>query len=118
MGSIKAKIPTTRNGTVPVTFIESRNHWQLTRWVEGKKRRTYHLSKKDALDEWKSHCRRVKRFGTDSGSYSQSDHKEFSEAKRILPDVDLREAARFYLNHHPEGIKEITISDAVEQFLA
>lgn len=60
----------------------------------------------------------MKRFGTDAGNYSQNDHREFTEAKRILPSVDLREAARFYLDHHPEGSMETTITDAVEQFLA
>jgi len=113
----KTSPQTNRFGKIPVRFIKSRDRWQLTIWADGKRKRSFYRSEKEALEKWGKHCRRIKKFGTDSASYSPEDHREFAEAKRLISGVDLRDAARFYLMHHPEDVREATVSDAVEQFI-
>jgi integrase len=110
--------PTTRKGTVPIVYAPARNRWQLTLYVEGKRTRSFHPTEAEAEREWRSHCHRVRRFGTDSGEFSPADHAEFREAKRIVSGADLRDVAAFWRSHHPEGAIEATVAEAWTAFLA
>ena len=111
------KIKTTRSGTVPIRLIESKNRWQLTIYVSGQRKRSYFETEADADKAWKAHLHRLKRFGQNAADYSPDDANELSEARRIIPGVDLRDAARFYLQHHPVGAAESTVADAVDAYL-
>jgi integrase len=111
------KTPTTRSGTVPIKYITALDRWQLTIFTAGKRKRSYFETATEADKAWRSHCAHLKRFGSGSVNYSPDDLIELSEARRIVPGVDLREAAKFYALHHPEGASESTVSEAVAAFL-
>ena len=108
----------TRAGTVPIKFREDRQKWELTIYAQGKRSRSLHDTQAEAEKAWAGHLRQVKRFGTDAAQYSPDELREFSEARRIIPNVDLREAARFYRLHHPEGSRASTVEDARAEFIA
>jgi integrase len=108
----------TRLGTVPIKFRPERRKFELTLYSGGKRSRSLHDTQAEAEKAWASHLRQVKRFGIDGAQLSPDDARELVEARRIIPSVDLRDAARFYLLHHPEGAKRSTVTDAVAEFLA
>ena len=110
------KIPTTRSGTIPVKWIESRQRWQLTIYREGKKTRKFFKDKTKALETWSAHKKREEVLGLGI-EYRPSDHQELIEARRLIPGVDLRDAARFYLDHCMKGVKGVSIDDAVMDFM-
>ena len=91
-----SKTPRTRSGTVPILHLPDRDRWQLTIYADGKRKRTYHETEAEAERAWKDHCAHLKRFGTNAAQFSPEDLREFAEARRILPGVDLRDAASFY----------------------
>ncbi len=113
----KKKATKNKQGSVPIRYFENRDRWQLSLWIDGKRKRKFYATEAEAAKAWEKHCRRVKKFGTDGAAYSPEEHREYLEAKRLIPGVDLRDAARFYLVHHPEGIEGCTVNDAVEQFI-
>lgn len=112
-----AKLPKTRAGTVPILHLPDRDRWQLTIYADGKRKRTYHETEAEAEKAWKDHCAHLKRFGTNAAQFSPEDLREFAEARRILPGVDLRDAASFYRHHHPEGSTAATVPEAVAAYL-
>jgi integrase len=114
----KKSEPKTRAGTVPIKFIPSRDRWQLTIHSHGKRTRTFYPSEASASEAWADHCRKKKRFGTDGEVLSPNETREFSEARRLIPGVDLRDVARFYLMHHPAGSMSSTVADAYADFIA
>jgi integrase len=107
----------TRAGTVPIVYLPDRDRWQLTTHSNGKRKRTFYESEKDALTAWSKHCHRVKRFGSGSADYTPEDHAEFREAKRITGGEDLRQVAAFWRAHHPEGQDSTTLPEAASAFL-
>jgi integrase len=110
--------PKTRAGTVPIVHIPSRNRWQLTIHADGKRKRTYYETEAEALKAWNAHCRRLARFGSIAGDYSPAEHEEYREAKRISGNSDLRDLARFWRSHHPEGSETVTVAAAVVAYVA
>jgi integrase len=108
---------TNRSGKVPVKWVESRQRWQLSIHKDGKRTRTFHKTEEAAEKAWSTHCARLKRFGTDALHFSAEELREFAEARRIIPGVDLREAAQFFRHHHPDGAAETTIAEAVAAYL-
>jgi integrase len=112
------KPPKTRSGTVPVAYRAERDKWELTVYSNGKRIRSLHETQADAEKAWADHVRHVKRHGTDSALLSPEDSRELAEARRIIPGVDLRDAARFYLQHHPAGSAAVTVADAYDEFIA
>lgn len=89
-----SKTPRTRSGTVPIKRRPDRDRWQLTIYADGKRKRTYYETEAEAEKAWKDHCAHLKRFGTNAAQFSPEDLREFAEARRILPGVDLRDAAK------------------------
>lgn len=106
-----------RLGRVPVTFKPRRNKWELNIYHDGKRLRTLHETEEDALKVWNAHCQKLKRHGTHGEMLSKGEGLEFIEAKRIVPEVDLRDVARFYRHHHPEGASLMSVGGAAEEFL-
>lgn len=106
------------SANIPIVWLESRKRWQLTTHSNGKRTRSFYSEKAEAEKQWRAHCRRAKRFGTVADQYSPEEHWEFVEAKRIVPEVDLRDVASFYRHHHPEGAEMKTVSEAAEEFIA
>lgn len=89
MAVMNRKTPRTRSGTVPILHLPDRDRWQLTIHADGKRKRTYHETEAEAEKAWKDHCAHLKRFGTNAAQFSPEDLREFAEARRILPGVDL-----------------------------
>jgi integrase len=108
----------TRTGTIPIVYLPDRARWQLTIYAAGKRSRTFHETEAEAQTAWTDHCRKKKRFGTDGATISPDESREFTEARRIIPNVDLRDAARFYLLHHPTGSVASTVADSYAEFIA
>lgn len=112
-----AKPPTNRVGSIPIKYRPDRDKWELTIHTNGKRSRTLYATEDEAGKAWAAHLNRLKRFGTDAGAVTPSDLAELAEARRIIPGVDLRDAARFYRHHHPEGVESSTVPDAVAAYL-
>jgi hypothetical protein len=82
-----------------------------------RRQRPYYESKALALADRE---RIVAQFGTTgSGAFVQSRaaSEEYEQAKAILGKVNLVDAARFYLLHHPEAAK-LTVEQWIPEFLA
>lgn len=115
--------PTNQKGNVPVAWGETRKRFMLTVYTtdgdgKTKRKRTFYREKEDAEREWKAHVRRVERHGKQSAAYDAIAHREYEEAKRIVPEVDLREVARFYRSHHPEDAINTAVAEAIALFQA
>ena len=111
-----AKPQTTRAGTVPIKFRLDRQKWELTIHRNGKRSRKLYDTEAAANKAWSRHCLQVKTHG--DNAVSAEEIREFLEARRIVSQKDLRDVARFYAEHHPEGAESILVSEAWERFQA
>jgi len=114
---MQRKIPETQKGTVPIVYRPDRDRWQLTIHDGGKRSRTLHKTQDGAEKAWRAHCHRKKLHGSQADNFSADQLREFAEARRIVPGVDLRLVAQFYRHHHPEGEEILSVSDAVAAYL-
>lgn len=105
-----------RMGRIPITYRADRGRWELTIYRDGKRVRSLHSTEEAATKAWRAHCRKIERHGTHGDSISRDEGREFLEAKRIVAGEDLRDVARFWRQHHPEGSSSATISEAWEKF--
>ncbi len=115
-----ATTPTTQLGTVPVLHVPSkrRKPWQLTLWIDGKRRRTYHTTHKDALQAWKEHKRLERKWGTLPYLFDAEAQRRYDTAIRLLAGrASLEDAVRFYLAHAPDTSSP-PLETAIAAFLA
>jgi integrase len=110
-----AKSKKTKFGKEPIKWVAARKRWQVSFWRNGKNVRRFTLSRADALELWTNHCEREIELGR--GQYSQENHREFLEAKRLARGTDLREVARFWAGLNPEGMESFSLEDARAEFL-
>lgn len=113
---MKKQGPKTRAGTVPIKFRPDRQKWEVTIHHNGKRSRKLYPSETAANKAWSRHCLAVKAHG--DNAVSAEEIREFLEARRIVSQKDLRDVARFYLEHHPKGAESILVSEAWERFKA
>jgi integrase len=79
--------------------------------------RRFFASKGEALETWVRLAEMVRRYGRAAVQYNAVAHSEWSEAKRIAGDVDLRDVARQWREGRPSGC-DWTVKKAVDIFLA
>lgn len=114
---MRHRTATNRAGKVPVRFRPDRDRWELSVFAGGKRLRSLHDTEEEAIAEWKRHCRKLERHGTQGESISREEGLEYLEAKRLCGSADLREVARFWRQHHPEGTEDVLASVAWGQFI-
>lgn len=115
--TMRHRTATNRLGKVPIRWREDRARWELSIFAGGKRVRSLHETEEEAVAEWKKHCRKVERLGTQGDAISKAEGLEFLEAKRITGGADLREVAIFWRKHHPEGSEDVLAEVAWRQFL-
>lgn len=111
---MKKRSDLTRAGTVPIKFRPDRQKWELTIHRNGKRSRKLYDTETAANKAWSRHCLAIKAHG--GNAVSAEEIREFLEARRIVSQKDLRDVARFYVEHHPEGAESILVSEAWERF--
>ncbi len=73
------------------------------------------VATKGAAEAWLRQQRQTHQELGISGNLTQAELAEYREAKAILKDIDLRDAAKFWIERHPQD-EGITLTDALKQY--
>jgi integrase len=112
------KSATNRAGNVPVKWDAKKERWQLRTFAGGKERKQFFRTEREAVKVWTGLAERAAMFGAASREFSQADHAELQEARRLVGGADLREVARFYAAHNLASLTpQFSVKEAVVLFL-
>ncbi|WOO43113.1 hypothetical protein [Rubellicoccus peritrichatus] len=109
------QLPLNRHGKVPIT--PHGEGYMLSYFADGKRKRPTFKTKKAAEDEWIRLNKAQKQHGVEGLKFDKALYDEAREAKRIAPDVDLRDMAYFWREAHTGYVTAPRLGDAVETFL-
>lgn len=112
--------PATQLGTVPIRKVSDARHhrkpWQLSVWIDGRRKRQFFSSREAAEKEWVNHRRITKKWGTLPYIWDGKAQAAYDNAIRKLGSREkLAEAVDFYLAHSSKDAP--TLEDAVRQYL-
>jgi len=118
----KSDTPTTQKGTIPIRLSSDaarhRAPWELSVYVGGKRKRTFHATEKEAVAAWTNHKRIVRKWGTLPLAFSAEAQAEYDHCRRKLAGaVTLTEAVDWYVANTPREASPL-LGDAVKSFLA
>lgn len=118
-------LPTNQLGRVPVRRVSDPTRhaapWELTIYVGGKRKRSFHPTEAAAVKAWREHKRLEKKYGTLPHLFDAEAQRSYDTALHLLggeaEDVALEDAVRYYLAHAPKK-KAPLLSTAIETFVA
>ena len=115
-------LPKNRIGRVPIRKVDDprrrRKPYELSVFIQGKRKRNYYGSHEEALKAWKQYKRMENRYGNAALEYNKDDHIEYCQAKELANyQISLVEAVKFWRKHHKQLQKVPIVQEVVPAFI-